>query len=126
MAYTMNKDIWRTRGMAKGGMNRKIMEMVVSTDSTEERNEEEKKKLDYHGAMEAALKSMYDDAYDSMVTQSGKKLGEEVPYLDLLILKKDRLEKHIVWLIILKLIIFICMLLPMISWKFILKNLKIL
>ena len=89
MAYTMNKDIWRTRGMAKGGMNRKIMEMVVSTDSTEERNEEEKKKLDYHGAMEAALKSMYDDAYDSMVTQSGKKLGEEVPYLDLLILKKD-------------------------------------
>ena len=29
--------------MAKGGMNRKIMEMVVSTDSTEERNEEEKK-----------------------------------------------------------------------------------
>ena len=46
-------------------------------------------KLNYRAGVEAALKSRYDDVYDSVETLVEMPLGQEHPILDLLVLKKD-------------------------------------
>lgn len=48
-----------------------------------------RQRTNYHMGMEATLKLKYDDVHDSIETLANVHLGQDPPYLDLLILKKD-------------------------------------